>query len=74
MLDIGAGMGFYSLAAAAAGRSVEAIEIGSRNLASLKASVAYNNFSNLVTVTSPCLLSRPAFLQVKYRTKSQNHG
>jgi len=49
LLDIGAGVGFYSLAAAAAGRSVEAFELGPKNLASLRASIAHNDFSDRIS-------------------------
>jgi len=55
LLDIGAGIGLYSLAAAAAGRSVVAFEQGPKNLASLRASIAYNDFPAFVTVSTTFL-------------------
>ena len=50
LLDVGAGMGFYTTAAAAAGRKVEAMEAGHWSLVTLQASVAYNGFAREVNV------------------------
>ena len=60
LLDVGAGQGYLSLAAAARGRRAVAFETDPVALASLNASLAFNGFHNLVTVHQagawrPCL-------------------
>lgn len=49
-LDVGAGLGFYTLAAAAAGRHVEAYVAGNHDLMFLEASIEYNGFSNRIAL------------------------
>lgn len=49
-MDVGAGMGFYSLAAAAAGRQVEAYESGQLDLLSFQASSAYNAMTEAIRI------------------------
>lgn len=55
LVDVGAGQGFFSLAAAARGHRVIAFEASPTSLAALKASIAYNGFQDLVTVHSAVL-------------------
>lgn len=55
LLDIGAGLGFFSLAAAARGRQAIAVELSPRNLAALQAAVAFNGFQRLVRVEQVAL-------------------
>lgn len=52
LVDVGAGQGFFSLAAAARGHRVIAFEASPASLAAFKASVRYNGFQDLVTVHS----------------------
>ena len=49
-VDIGAGIGFYSLYAASRGHRVIATELAPRSLAAFSASIDYNGFGNLITV------------------------
>lgn len=49
-MDIGAGNGYFSLAAAARGHRVIAFELSNKSLASFEASVAYNGFGKMVTL------------------------
>ena len=50
LLDIGAGMGMFSLAAAASGHKAYAFELSPKSLASLEASIEFNGFQHLITV------------------------
>ncbi len=50
LLDIGAGQGLFSLAAAARGHSAIAFELSANSLASMEASIAFNGFQDLVTL------------------------
>lgn len=50
LVDIGAGIGFFSLAAAARGHRSIAFELAPASLESLQASIDYNGFQNFVTV------------------------
>ena len=50
LLDIGAGMGMFSLAAAARGHKAYAFELSPKSLASLEASIEFNGFQHLITV------------------------
>jgi FkbM family methyltransferase len=50
LVDVGAGHGFFSLAAAARGHRVHAFELSNSSRAALQASVKYNGFESLVTV------------------------
>ncbi|KAG1680919.1 hypothetical protein FOA52_009878 [Chlamydomonas sp. UWO 241] len=52
LVDVGAGPGFFSLAAAARGHRALAFEGGSKSLSALKASVQYNGFDALVDARS----------------------
>lgn len=54
-LDIGAGLGYFSLAAAARGHSVHAFELGPENLELLRHGVKVNGFQNLVDVHEAAL-------------------
>lgn len=50
LVDIGAGNGYFSMAAAARGHRVIAFELSNKSLASFEASVAYNGFEKMVTL------------------------
>jgi len=50
LVDIGAGIGMFSLAAAARGHSVIAFEMAEKSLQSFHASIAYNGFEPLIKV------------------------
>ncbi len=50
LLDVGAGMGFYSLAAAAVGLQVEAFGSGQLDLLSFHASTAYNGYTEAIRI------------------------
>ncbi|CAL8471301.1 g10843 [Coccomyxa elongata] len=58
LVDIGAGNGYFSLAAAARGHRVIAFELSNKSLASFEASVAYNGFDKMVTLHKVALGSR----------------
>ena len=62
LLDIGAGQGLFSLAAAARGHQALAFELSAKSLASLEASVAFSSLSHLVHVHKVSLPSRPCTL------------
>lgn len=55
LVDVGAGQGFFSLAAAARGHRVIAFEVSPTSLAALEASITYNGFQDLITVHSAAL-------------------
>jgi cyclopropane fatty-acyl-phospholipid synthase-like methyltransferase len=50
LLDIGAGQGLFSLAAAARGHRAIAFELSANSLASMEASIAFNGFQDLLTL------------------------
>ncbi len=50
LLDIGAGQGLFSLAAAARGHRAIAFELSANSLASMEASIAFNGFQDLLTM------------------------
>lgn len=50
LLDIGAGQGLFSLAAAARGHRAIAFELSPNSLASFEASMAFNGFQDLITL------------------------
>lgn len=50
LVDIGAGIGYFSLAAAARGHRAIAFELSNNSLASFEASIVYNGFQNMITV------------------------
>ena len=50
LLDIGAGLGLFSLAAAARGHKAIAFELSGNSLASMEASIAFSGFQDLVTL------------------------
>jgi len=58
LVDVGAGHGFFSLAAAARGHLVRAFEASPNSLAAFTASVAYNGFEPLVGVRNVSLGAR----------------
>jgi FkbM family methyltransferase len=62
LVDVGAGQGFFSLAAAARGHRVIAFEASPASLAAFKASVKYNGFQDLVTVHSTAVGASAAAL------------
>jgi len=55
LIDVGAGQGFFSLAAAARGHRVIAFEASPASLAAFRASIEYNGFQGLITVHSAAL-------------------
>ena len=50
LLDIGAGQGLFSLAAAARGHRAVAFELSAKSVASMEASIAFNGYQDLVTL------------------------
>ena len=50
LLDIGAGNGYFSLAAAALGHRALAFEVAPKSVASFNASMSHNGFEHLVTL------------------------
>ena len=56
LLDIGAGQGLFSLAAAARGHKALAFELSAKSLASLEASIAFSSLHHLVDVHKVCFL------------------
>ena len=50
LLDIGAGQGLFSLAAAARGHRAVAFELSAKSVASMEASIAFNGYQDLVTM------------------------
>lgn len=56
LLDIGAGQGLFSLAAAARGHKALAFELSAKSLASLEASIAFSSLHHLVDVHEVILL------------------
>ena len=50
LLDIGAGQGLFSIAAAARGHRAIAFELSPNSLASFEASMAFNGFQDLITL------------------------
>jgi FkbM family methyltransferase len=59
LVDVGAGHGFFSLAAAARGHRVVAFELSAGSREALEASISYNGFGRLVTV-HPLALGKQA--------------
>jgi FkbM family methyltransferase len=59
LVDVGAGHGFFSLAAAARGHRVIAFETAPGSLAAFKASIAYNGFGSLVELRNTVLGATP---------------
>uniref|UniRef100_A0A383WPH4 Methyltransferase FkbM domain-containing protein n=1 Tax=Tetradesmus obliquus TaxID=3088 RepID=A0A383WPH4_TETOB len=59
LVDIGAGHGFFSLAAAARGHRVIAFETAPGSLAAFKASIAYNGFGSLIELRNTVLGATP---------------
>ena len=57
LLDVGAGMGFHSLAAAARGHRVISVELSPTSLASLNASIAFNGFHKQITMHQVAILA-----------------
>ena len=64
LLDVGAGAGDFSLAAAARGHRAIAFELSNASLASFEASIAYNGFGKLISLhkvgCGPETLSMPS--------------
>lgn len=50
LLDVGAGSGYFSMAAAARGHRVIAFELSPRSLLSFEASIAYNGFQDRIVL------------------------
>lgn len=59
LLDIGAGIGFYTVTAAMRGQRVIATELSPKSVHSLQASVAANNLNSLVTLANVTLGAAP---------------
>ena len=74
LVDIGAGIGMFSLAAAARGHSVIAFEMAEKSLQSFRASIAYNGFEPLIKVHQvtplPWAPFLPALLYLKAGARS----
>ena len=66
LVDIGAGNGYFSLAAAARGHRAIAFELSNSSLASFEASVAYNGFEKMVTIHKVLLRRLSAVLRSIY--------
>lgn len=58
LADVGAGHGFFSLAAAARGRHVHAFEVSAASLAAFQASIRYNGFDGLINLRNVSLGAR----------------
>lgn len=76
LLDVGAGMGFHSLAAAATGWQVEAFESGQLDLLSFQASRAYNGFKEAVRIhqVSPSSLKLAHSINLTARLRHGRRG
>jgi hypothetical protein len=68
LVDVGAGHGFFSLAAAARGYQVIAFESSPGSLAAFQASIAYNGFQELITVHSSALGAVPEDICLQHHT------
>ena len=68
LLDIGAGIGYYSLAAAARGHQVIAAELSPTSTASFEASIRYTGFGKAITFhnVSPCQPAFTAWIDIGY--------
>lgn len=75
LLDVGANIGFYTLAAARAGFRVHAFEPVPRNVDMLTASLQRNRLQHLVTLSTFAVASRTATLKmgVNYRNQGGVH-
>jgi len=62
LVDVGAGNGYFSLAAAARGHDVIAFELSNASVASFEASARYNGFQKAITLHKVCLLGPLACL------------
>jgi len=56
LVDVGAGNGYFSLAAAARGHDVIAFELSNASVASFEASARYNGFQKAITLHKVSLL------------------
>ena len=54
LLDVGAGIGYYSLAASARGHRSIATELSPISTASFEASIQYNGFDGAITLHKAC--------------------
>ena len=63
-MDVGAGNGYFSLAAAARGHDVIAFELSNASLASFEASTAYNGFQKAITLHKVGLLLLCAWMSM----------
>lgn len=54
LLDVGAGIGYYSLAASARGHQSIATELSAGSTASFKASIWHNGFDEAITLHEAC--------------------
>jgi hypothetical protein len=66
-VDVGAGHGFFSLAAAARGHRVIAFETAPGSLAAFKASIAYNDFGSLIELRNTVLGAIPGNVCLQQR-------
>lgn len=71
LVDVGAGQGFFSLAAAARGHRVIAFEASPTSLAALKAGIAYNGFGDLISVHNTPLGATPGAVCLQ---QADRHG
>ena len=58
LLDVGAGAGLFSLAAAARGHRAIAFELSDTSLVSFQASIKFNGFEKLIKLHQVCRLPR----------------
>lgn len=70
LVDVGAGHGFFSLAAAAGGHRVVAFETSPGSLAAFKASIAYNGFGSLIDLRSTVLGAAPGTVCLQQHDES----
>lgn len=83
LIDIGAGHGFFSLAAAARGHRVVSFETSAGSLSAFKASIAYNGFGGLIDLheaalgnetSTVCLSQRKDIAAVAAQPPSRQHS
>ncbi|GFR43765.1 hypothetical protein Agub_g4877 [Astrephomene gubernaculifera] len=74
LVDVSAGQGFFSLAAAARGYRVVAFESSARSLEAFSASVVYNGFQDRIRLYNVSLGAAPATLCLRRRVAAADQG